>query len=157
MRFPVRPLGAILAAILVVAIVFPGSHALGESYVFGSKSEVVVRTDRGGFLSFAGHRHTIRSNEISGSFEFDPEAGTASIDLTIPTSSLKVSDDDLSAEDLIQVQKNMEEEILEIAEFPEIRFRSTSVEESKPFENENFEVDFRAFQLRIGDVDEHAA
>jgi polyisoprenoid-binding protein YceI len=116
----------LLAVLLLTPALLPNSaQARLHDFVLG-KSEILVRTDRGGLLSFAGHRHVIRAERFTGTLHLSDDPDSTRISLTIEAGSLVVIDDDLDPEDVAKVQKEMEENVLEVASHPEIGFVSSS-------------------------------
>jgi polyisoprenoid-binding protein YceI len=97
--------------------------------VDAAQSEILIRTDRAGLLGFAGHRHVIRANRFAGTVVWDPETERpASIEVRVEAASLEVVDGDLDPDDVAQVQRDMQERVLETTEHEWIAFASTSVE-----------------------------
>ncbi len=80
-----------------------------------------------GLLGFAGHSHVIRATRFSGTVHYaahDPAATT--ITITILTDGLAV----LTPPDTAEIRKvtaSMRDDVLHVAQYPEIRFTSTHV------------------------------
>jgi polyisoprenoid-binding protein YceI len=90
-------------------------------------STFVVRAFSSGLLAAFGHDPTIGIQEFYGDAEFDPEAvGSASLRVSIVTSSLQVLDD-VSEGDRAEIERRMYYEVLEINRFPEIAYRCSRV------------------------------
>lgn len=98
------------------ALAAGGTHDLARE-----QSEIVVRTDRAGLLSFAGHRHVIVAERFGATISAPQPLRPFSIVVLIDAHSLTVMDDDLDSEKVAQVQQTMEESVLEVEEHPEIR------------------------------------
>ena len=104
-------------------------------------SRFTVRAFAGGFLSAFAHDHTIAIRDFSGHADFT--YGTvepASLEMTIKAASLEITDK-VSTSDRQKIEGTMRDEVLEIAKYPDISFKSTSVSASKTGEGQ--------FQARI--------
>jgi polyisoprenoid-binding protein YceI len=120
----------ILTGILVCALTARTSTAEVRRFVLDpARSALTVRTGRGGLFSFAGHEHVIVASEVSGEIRADAASlASSSVSLTIDTASLKVQAEGEPAEDVPKVQSRMAgPELLDVARFPEIAFRSGGV------------------------------
>ena len=96
-----------------------------------AQSHFSVKAFAGGLLSAFAHDHNIAIKDFSGEAEFT--YGTvqpASLRMTIKASSLFVTDK-VSASDKQKIEGTMRDEVLEIAKYPEITFRSTGVTATK--------------------------
>jgi polyisoprenoid-binding protein YceI len=103
------------------------------------KSFIEVRTGSGGLLSALGHDHKIMVRRLSGTVDADPsDLASASVVLEIEAGSLAVVDDD-SAKDRDEIEKEMNEHVLDVAVHPTIRFDGRKVE-STPTVDGNFDV-----------------
>lgn len=106
--------------------------AAGETVyvVAAGESRLSVDVGRAGLFSFAGHRHEVLATAIEGRIVADPaELGRSSVSLRFPAAGLKLTGKGEPAEDVPKVQAKMEgAEVLDVARFPEILFRSTAVE-----------------------------
>ena len=123
------PLG--LAAILAATTLAGGAAtSQAKTYILSpnDESEILVRTDRSGLLSFAGHRHVIRAEDFAGKIEMSPDGRPAYVELSIVAASLRVIDDDLDSSKVVQVQEAMETSVLEVEHFPRITFESIEIE-----------------------------
>jgi hypothetical protein len=89
-------------------------------------STLMVRVFKAGLFSFAAHDHEIQAPIASGSLM---EAGSPSVELAVDARQLKVLDPKLAPDKRAEVQKTMHSpDVLDSNQFPEIRFRSTSIE-----------------------------
>jgi len=94
-----------------------------------ARSTLTVRVFKAGVFSAFGHNHEIRAPIASGSF--DENADTPSVELQVNASQLQAMDPDLSAKDRAEVQQTMlGSTVLDAAKFPQIRFRSLTVEKA---------------------------
>jgi polyisoprenoid-binding protein YceI len=91
-------------------------------------SRFTVKAFATGLLSAFGHSPTLAIRQLSGRIMFAPETpAECSVELTIQAGSLTVQDD-VSSKDRREIERVMNEEILESARYPEIRFESADVE-----------------------------
>jgi len=94
-------------------------------------SRFVVRAFASGMLSALGHNPTIAIRDYSGETNFSPEKiGEASLHLKINAASLAVTDN-VSDKDRREMERTMNEEVLETDRFPEIVFDSSEVAASR--------------------------
>ncbi len=103
-----------------------------DRYVIdGKASRFTVQAFATGLLARMGHNPTIGIRDFSGEMRFNPdqlEAG--SFRLLIKTASLSVQDD-ISSKDLREMERLMNEEVLETAKFPEILYEAASISVTK--------------------------
>ena len=103
-----------------------------DRYVIdGRSSRFTVQAFATGLLSKMGHNPIIGIRDFSGEMRFDPdklEAG--SFRLVIKTASLSVQDD-ISSKDIREIERLMNQEILETAKFPEIVYDAPSISVTK--------------------------
>ena len=109
-----------------------GRPAVAEGRRFAldaTRSSLTVRTGRGGLFSFAGHEHVIAASQIQGEILADAASLQASsVSLTIDAASLRVQGEGEPTEDVPKVQARMTSpELLDVARFPDIVFRSQAV------------------------------
>jgi len=123
---------ATVGAVVVIAIASAASAALlgaATTYrVVPDQSTVRIDVGKSGTFSFAGHTHEVEG-PIQGSVKADRNDMThAQIQLTIRAASLRVSGKGEPAGDVPKVQERMlGPDVLDVAKYPEITFRSTSV------------------------------
>jgi polyisoprenoid-binding protein YceI len=97
----------------------------------GRSSRFTVRAFVTGLLAAMGHNPTIGIRELSGGMKFDPEKLEAgSLRIVVKSSSLSVQDD-ISAKDLREMERLMNQEVLETAKYPEIVYESLNVSITK--------------------------
>ena len=97
----------------------------------GKASRFTVQAFSTGLLARMGHNPTIGIRDFSGEMKFNPdklEAG--SFRLLIKTASLSVQDD-ITSKDLREMERLMNEEVLETAKFPEILYEAPSISVTK--------------------------
>ena len=100
----------------------------GRYKINAGQSHFTVRALVGGLLSaVAGHDHTIAIREFSGTVAFTYGSVTpASLQFTVKADSLAVTDK-VSDSDRNKIQTTMRNEVLDVNNYPEITFKSTSV------------------------------
>jgi polyisoprenoid-binding protein YceI len=109
----------------------PAETGAGRYVIDGRSSRFTVRAFAAGMLAAMGHNPTIGIRDFSGGMEFDPERLEAgSLKIIIKSSSLSVQDD-ISAKDLREMERLMNQEVLEIAKFPEIVYEAPSLSVTK--------------------------
>jgi polyisoprenoid-binding protein YceI len=103
-----------------------------DRYVFdGRASRFTVHAFATGLLSAMGHNPTIGIRDFSGEMCFNPDALEAgSFRLAIKTSSLSVQDD-ISDKDRREIERLMNQEVLETAKFTEILYEASSISVTK--------------------------
>jgi polyisoprenoid-binding protein YceI len=119
-----------------VAETFPAAVQATETpadrYVIDSRaSRFTVQAFATGLLSRMGHNPIIGIREFSGEMQFNPdklEAGGFS--LVIKSASLSVQND-ISDKDLREIERLMNQEVLETAKFPEIVYEANSISVTK--------------------------
>src|SRR5271155_439345 len=103
-----------------------------DRYVIdGKASRFTVQAFATGLLAKMGHNPTIGIRDFSGEMKFNPdklEAG--SFRLLIKTASLSVQDD-ISDKDLREMERLMNQEVLETAKFSEILYEAPSITVTK--------------------------
>lgn len=129
MTNPIRSIA--LAAVLV----FTASGALAQkTFSFdaaGSTLEINVYKE--GFFKAFAHDHLVTAKDFSGTVQFDSEnLDRSSVTFRVAANSLTVLDPGESEKDRVQVQSTMAgESVLDVARYPDIVFRSTSVKETQ--------------------------
>ncbi|MBB5316997.1 YceI family protein [Tunturibacter empetritectus] len=90
-------------------------------------SRFTVQAFATGLLSAVGHNPTIGVRNFSGSVSFSPEARQGSeLRLNIKANSLSVQDD-ISDKDSREIERIMNEQVLETAKYPEIVYEAPIV------------------------------
>lgn len=99
-------------------------------------SRFVVRAFATGLLSSFGHNPTLAVRDFSGEAIFSPDAlDQAKLVIRIKASSLTVTDK-MSDKDRRELERTMNQEVLETAKYPEITYESTQVTGSKSGEGQ---------------------
>jgi len=92
------------------------------------QSEFMVHASVGGLLSTFGHNHNIAIKDVSGQTEFtDGTVTPASLRMKIRADSLKITDK-VSDSDRETIESSMREHVLETSKYPDITFKSTTIE-----------------------------
>ena len=103
-----------------------------DRYVIDSRaSRFTVQAFATGLMARMGHNPIIGIRDFSGEMQFNPdklEAG--SFRLVIKSASLSVQND-ISDKDLREIERLMNQEVLETAKFPEIVYEATSISVTK--------------------------
>ena len=103
-----------------------------ERYLIDNRSSrFTVRAFATGLLSAMGHNPIISIRDFNGEMRFNPdklEAG--SFQLSIRTSSLEVQND-ISDKDRREIERLMNQEVLETAKFSEILYEASSISVKK--------------------------
>ena len=107
----------------------PGAtETLADRYVIDSRaSRFTVQAFATGLMARMGHNPIIGIRDFSGEMQFDPEKSEAgAFRLVIKSASLSVQND-ISGKDLREIERLMNQEVLETAKFPEIVYEATSI------------------------------
>lgn len=90
-----------------------------------AQSTIRIHVGKSGVFSAAGHEHWVTAPIADGRIE---EVSPARISFRVEAQKLKVEEDkSLSADKQEEVQRTMQTQVLESAQYPEITFRSTSI------------------------------
>src|SRR5262245_41770908 len=118
------------AAVGVGAAIASSGFAAATTYrVVPDKSPLRIEVGKGGAFGFvAGHTHEVEGR-IQGRVTADAgDVGKAEIQLTIRTADLRVTGKGEPPDDVPKVQERMiGPDVLDVAQFPEIAFKSTSI------------------------------
>ncbi|MGE5804029.1 MAG: YceI family protein [Gemmatimonadota bacterium] len=102
----------------------------GDSVVYhvSPASRLEVATGKSGLLGFAGHEHTIRARAFSGRIVYRPDSIAGShIEIIVLSDSLEVLTPP-DTEEIRKVTASMRTEVLDVANYPEIRLVSQRIE-----------------------------
>ena len=90
-------------------------------------SRFTVQALATGMLSAMGHSPTIAIRDFSGEVDFNPETPQASgFRISIKAASLSVQDD-ISDKDRREIERMMNEQVLETATYPDILYQAPSI------------------------------
>ncbi len=103
-----------------------------DRYVIDSRaSRFTVQASATGLLARMGHNPIIGIRDFSGEMQFNPDKLEAGgFRLVIKSASLSVQND-ISDKDLREIERLMNQEVLETAKFPEIVYEATSISVTK--------------------------
>jgi polyisoprenoid-binding protein YceI len=103
-----------------------------DRYVIDSRaSRFTVQAFATGLLARMGHNPIIGIRDFSGEMQFNPDKLEAGgFRLVIKSDSLSVQND-ISDKDLREIERLMNQEVLETAKFPEIVYEATSISVTK--------------------------
>lgn len=104
------------------------AEGVGSTFAIdGRTSRFTVRAFASGMLAAMGHNPTIGIREFSGEMSFNPEKAEAgSFRLLVKAASLSVQDD-VSEKDRREIERLMNQQVLETAKFPEIRYEASDI------------------------------
>ena len=110
-----------------LALTMAAMSALGVAQnIDPERSVVTVHVGKSGLLSSAGHDHWVNAPISSGTIRESP---APSVEFTIATAKMTVKPDaKFDAKTQAQIQKDMEDMVLQPSQFPTIEFRSSRVE-----------------------------
>ena len=92
-----------------------------------ARSTVTVHVGKTGMFSAFGHEHEVRGPVAQGTV--NASSADPKVELTVHSAELKVLDPDIKESDRAEIQATMlGPKVLDVARFPEIRFRSTRIE-----------------------------
>jgi polyisoprenoid-binding protein YceI len=112
-------------AIWVAAVVLPAALCASANEIDTQKSVMTVRVLKTGMFSAFGHEHEISAPIKDGKFSETDRA----VNLAVDARQMRVMDKEVSDKDRAEIQETMlGPKVLDTAHFPEIHFRSTSVE-----------------------------
>jgi polyisoprenoid-binding protein YceI len=103
-----------------------------DRYVIDSRaSRFTVEAFATGLLARMGHNPIIGIRDFSGEMQFNPDKLEAGgFRLVIKSASLSVQND-ISDKDLREIERLMNQEVLETAKYPEIAYESTNISVTK--------------------------
>jgi polyisoprenoid-binding protein YceI len=94
-------------------------------------SRFTVRAFASGMLAAMGHSPTLAIRDFTGDAEFAPESpDAAALHIKIKAGSLNLTNN-VSDKDRSEIERTMNQEVLETARYPEISFESSKVSASK--------------------------
>jgi polyisoprenoid-binding protein YceI len=120
-----------IISLVFVAVLTHSQHSLAaERPVDLQHSTIRIHVGKAGLFSAAGHEHWVTAPIASGAVEEDEPPY---IFFTVQAARMTVEpDEDLKPEQQAEVQRTMQDKVLESAQYPEISFRSNSVEKAGP-------------------------
>src|SRR2546430_8635521 len=128
---------AAVSAILLIAGAASAPEASAQEKaaysIDAAKSKLEIHVYKEGTFKMFGHDHLVAAKQISGEVRFDPQKiENSAVRLKIETKSITVVDPGESEKDRREVQATMAvAKVLDVANFPDITFTSTSVSAAK--------------------------
>jgi len=122
---------AVFASVILSTTIIGAQGETQQLCVDESASRFTIQVGSAGFLKMFGHDHQIEARQIRGCALIDwSRLEQSSVDLAFASSGLQVADKE-HKEDIPEVQKEMETNVLRVGQFPEIRFKSERVQVRK--------------------------
>lgn len=111
---------------LLVAVVGVGI-ACAQTPIDVEHSKIRIHVGKAGLFSAAGHEHWVDAPIAGGSLQENPPQ----ISFRVESAKMRVEEDEsLSADKQAEVQRTMQTQVLESDKYPEVSFRSTSIQET---------------------------
>jgi len=136
-----------VVATTMALLLWPGAGAMAQSgddaqglEVDTARSYIVARTGRAGVLGFLGHEHGVLATEWTAEVSYDaaaPERSSISVAVTAARivadtaearRRARLAGDGPGAEDVVEIQSRMLEQVLRVDEYPLVEFHSDKVE-----------------------------
>ena len=123
---PIEARLAVVRRLFLVGVLLFAPAAFAAELPFDLQRSVIrIHVGKAGLFSAAGHEHWVRA-PISAGIIDDAEPGRVAF--TVQAAQLAIEPDNtLKPEQQLEVQRSMQEKVLESAQYPEISFRSRSV------------------------------
>jgi len=114
--------------LVVLILAAPTIAVSAERPIDVAHSTIRIHVGKAGIFSAAGHEHWVAAPIADGKLD---EATPASISFRVETAKLRLEEDkSLSADKQAEVQRTMQTQVLESEKYPEITFRSISVQQT---------------------------
>jgi polyisoprenoid-binding protein YceI len=116
----------VMPAILIALVPYAGTSV---DYVVDTKaSRVVIDVGKSGLFSFLGHSHEVVAPVTSGTVQLERENPSRStVRVEFDAAALRVTGKGEPPEDVPEVQRTMERDVLEVSRFPRIIFASRDI------------------------------
>jgi hypothetical protein len=114
--------------LLLLSLIAARTAPAAQKAIDVEHSTIRIHVGKSGLFSAAGHEHSVLAPIAEGSLEEGPPS---SLSFRVESRRMKVEEDkSLSPGQLAEVERTMQTQVLESEKYPEIRFRSTSIEPS---------------------------
>lgn len=118
--------GIFQVGILLLLVIAARPAQAAQDAIDVEHSTIRIHVGKSGLFSAAGHEHWVLAPIAEGALEEGP---SSSFSFRVDSRQMKLEEDkSLSAEEQAQVERTMQMQVLESEKYPEIRFRSTSIE-----------------------------
>jgi polyisoprenoid-binding protein YceI len=118
-----------LYSVVLLAGMLPAMLPQGNAAPTAQQSAITIRVFKSGLFSGFAHNHIVVAPVDQAAL--DPAHMTANI--IVVTKDIKVTDPDVSQKDRTEIQTTMlGPTVLDAAKFPEIRFKSSRIEQTSP-------------------------
>jgi polyisoprenoid-binding protein YceI len=114
-----------LVAVLLTLTVFAKAQ---DKTIDVRQSAITVHVGKTGIFSVAGHEHTVDAPIESGALN-DSDASRR-VEFRVPAAKMQVRAEGDDKKNQAEIQQTMQDKVLESAKYPEIAFRSSSIETS---------------------------
>jgi len=119
-----NPMHRLLFIALTVLTSLPAAH----KSIDVQRSTITIHVGKSGLFSAAGHEHWVNAPIASGVFN---DTERPRVEFRVQAAKLEVKPDPkVNQKDQAEIQQSMQEKVLESSKFPEIAFRSSSVEKT---------------------------
>jgi polyisoprenoid-binding protein YceI len=117
-----------MSCLLLLLALAQGPAPDSVVYLLAPASRLEVNTGKAGLFGFMGHEHAIRARSFSGRIVYRPNSIAASrVEIMVRTDSLEVLTPP-DTEEIRKVTAAMRTEVLDVANYPEVRLVSRHVE-----------------------------
>ena len=115
---------------LFLVVIAAATAPAAPSAIDVEHSTIRIHVGKSGLFSAAGHEHWVLAPIAEGTLEEGP---SSSFGFRVESRQMKVEPDkSLSADQQAQVEHTMQTQVLDSDKYPDIRFRSTSIEPASP-------------------------
>lgn len=116
------------ASLVATLLVFAVSAKAQDKAIDVQQSTITVHVGKTGIFSIAGHEHTVDAPIEGGALNESEASPRVEFRVAAAKMQLRAEGDD--KKNGAELQQTMQEKVLESAKYPEISFRSSSVEKS---------------------------
>ena len=117
-----------MPGLLLIFLIVSGSIAAEDKTIDTQHSTITVHVGKGGVFSAAGHEHWVNAPIASGSFN---DSDSLRIEFRVETAKMELKVDSKDdGEHQKEIQQTMQEKVLESSKYPQITFRSSSVDKA---------------------------